>query len=248
MKKQSYILIFITIMALLLSGCSTTPEDETSNSEQLAADLETCQQSMTVLEADLAEKEDTVSSLTTQIEDLESILENRSSTQTVTLLQEALNVMTMISNQDAQGLDAEVSPTRGVRFSPYSYVDTSTDIILNSGSAIQNMFTSTTVQTWGTYSASGDPITGDFSTYYNNFVYDVDFLNPELIGINTLIGSGNMMNNIETIYANDQFVEFHFTGFDPNVEGLDWRSLILVFDDDNTNWELVGIVHGAWTI
>ncbi|QRN86057.1 hypothetical protein JR334_02155 [Clostridia bacterium] len=246
MKKQTYAFIFITAIALMLSGCSASSTGD--NAEQLATDLEACQQSVTTLEAELAAKDTIVTSLTTKVEDLETSLENRSSTQNVTLLQEALDVMSMIANQDSQGLDTKVSPTRGVRFSPYPYIDTNNDIILYAGSTVPTMFTSSAVQTWGSYSGSGDPITSDFSTYYSGFVYDEDYLNPELIGINTLIGSGNMMNNLETVYANDQYVEFHFTGFDPSVEGLDWGSLILVFDDDNPNWELVGIVHGEWTI
>jgi hypothetical protein len=155
--------------------------------------------------------------------------------------------MELIANQNATGLDNKVSPTRWVRFSPYPYVDSNTDIVFYPGPTITSMFTNSTIYNWGTQSGSGDPISSDFSTYYNEFVYDVDFLNPELIGINTLIGSGNMINNVETVYANDQYVEFHFTGFDPNVSGMDWRSLILVFDGNTPSWELVGIVHGEWT-
>jgi len=29
--------------------------------------------------------------------------------------------------------------------------------------------------------------------------------------------------------------------------GMDWRSLVLIFEEDNVDWLLVGIVHGEWT-
>lgn len=250
MKKPSYTLLFITVLALLISGCGTTATNEVSNQEvahQLEADLETCNQAVSALESELAEKETAMVSLTAEVEELASTIESLSSSQSNTLIQKALEVVEMIANQDSQGLDTKVSPTRGVRFSPYPYVDTNTDIILYPGSTVLTMFSSSTVQTWGTYSGSGNPITSDFSTYFSDFVYDEDFQNPELIGINSLIGNGNMINNVEAVYTNDQYVKFHFTGFDPNVNGLDWRSLILVFDDDNPGWELMGIVHGEWT-
>jgi hypothetical protein len=38
------------------------------------------------------------------------------------------------------------------------------------------------------------------------------------------------------------------SGFDPEYEGMDWRSLRLVFEKKNDIWYLVGIIHDQWTI
>jgi hypothetical protein len=165
-----------------------------------------------------------------------------------TLLTEALTVLDMFATQDAQGLSTKVSPTRGVRFSPYQYVDTNQHITFYPNNQIGSMFTNTTVYVWGEYDGTGDDIAGDFLSYYNEFVWDEDYLNPEIIGINTIVSSGNMINNIETVYATDEYVEFYFTGFDPQFNGMDWRSLTLVFEEDNGTYYLVGVVHGQWTI
>jgi (p)ppGpp synthase/HD superfamily hydrolase len=43
-------------------------------------------------------------------------------------------------------------------------------------------------------------------------------------------------------------VEYHFSGFDPKYEGMDWRSLRLVFEEKDNIWHLVGIIHDQWTI
>ena len=63
-----------------------------------------------------------------------------------------------------------------------------------------------------------------------------------------LIGKGNTLNNIAQVYPNGEFVEFHFTGFDTQYEGMDWTSLRLVFEENNGTWFLIGIVHDQWTI
>jgi hypothetical protein len=39
---------------------------------------------------------------------------------------------------------------------------------------------------------------------------------------------GNMINNIEDAYSEAVSVEYHFPGFDPKYEGMDWESLKLV--------------------
>jgi len=49
-------------------------------------------------------------------------------------------------------------------------------------------------------------------------------------------------------YPTASFVEFHFTGFDPQYGGIDWSSLRLVFENVGGNWLLIGIVHDGWTI
>lgn len=164
------------------------------------------------------------------------------------LISEALTVISLLANQDSTGLDLYVSPTKGVRFSPYANVNTNTDIVLSSGNSVLNMFTDNTVYTWGNYDGSGNPIAKNPSAYYSEFIYDHDFQNPNMIGINTFIGIGNMINNITTAYPTDSFVEFHFNGFNPQYEGMDWSSLILIFENDNGTWYLTGIVHNQWTI
>lgn len=69
-----------------------------------------------------------------------------------------------------------------------------------------------------------------------------------MIGINNIIGKGNTTNNISEAYPQGQFVEFHFTGFNPEYAGIDWSSLRLVFEELDGTLYLVGIIHSQWTI
>ena len=68
----------------------------------------------------------------------------------------------------------------------------------------------------------------------------------------TNLGVGPAMGitaeNVADAYPEARFVEYHFPGIDPELEGFDWCSLKLVFQVWENDWYLVGIIHGEWTI
>ncbi len=137
-------------------------------------------------------------------------------------------------------------PTKCLRFSPYPTLD-SQDLTFCPQDLL-GIFKDSNKYMWGQYDGSGKPIEMPFSEYYEEFVYDADFTNPEKIGINQEIGSGNAINNIHDVYPGSHFVEYHFSTIDPQYEGMDWRSLRLVFERHEKDWVLVAVVHGEWTI
>jgi hypothetical protein len=154
--------------------------------------------------------------------------------------------------RDLAVLSGFVHPDKGVRFSPYTYVRASgpppeQDLVF-SAAQVAHLGDDTTVYHWGTFDGSGAPIDLVFAAYFARFVYDVDFARPEDVGFNETIGGGNTINNIAEVYPGAAIVEYHFSGFDPNVQGLDWESLRLVLEQQAGTWYLVGIVHDQWTI
>jgi hypothetical protein len=86
-----------------------------------------------------------------------------------------------------------------------------------------------------------------FEAYWARFIYDVDFAQPDAVGYNEVIGTGNKINNIAQVYPQADVVEYYFEGFDPQYKGIDWRSLRLVLEGSEGLWYLVGIVHDEWT-
>lgn len=251
MKK--ILLITILIMTLLLSACVDQSQlnalnrqiktmtqkvedllDEVDDLKALESDFEKRIEEATKEVKDLAEENDTLNALL-----------NAQNPEGLT--QTASCVMGLIKDQDYQGLSDYVHPTLGIRFTPYQYVNVGSDIVL-SATDVANLSSNTILYTWGSYDGSGDPITMTFADYYNAFVYDHDFQTPHLIAINNFVSSGNMINNITTVYPSADTVEFHFTGFDAQYDGIDWSSLILVFEEVSGDYYLVGIVHGQWTI
>jgi predicted Holliday junction resolvase-like endonuclease len=159
----------------------------------------------------------------------------------------ATEVMQALKAYDLEKLSHSVHPAKGVRFTPYAYINKDIDLVFNANE-IKNMASSSKKYTRGYSDGSGLPIELAFKDYYKKFVYDVNFVNAEKIGYNKILGKGNTINNILEVYNNAIFIEYHFSGFDPKYGGMDWRSLRLVFEKDNDTWYLVGIIHDQWTI
>ncbi|RZK41601.1 MAG: hypothetical protein EOO90_10480 [Pedobacter sp.] len=135
----------------------------------------------------------------------------------------------------------------GVRFSPYGYIDTVNSKKLTAEEFIEAV-NKKWVLTWGSYDGTGDPIKLNVREYLKKFVYNADYLNAEAVGYNEVMKQGNSINNIKEIFPNHRFVDYHFSGFDQSVNGMDWTSLRLVFENRKGEYFLVAIIHDQWTI
>lgn len=246
-RNLTLLLLFL-FMTFALYGCTETGTNTETNEA-----MTELQEKVENLEKNLTEQTDKASVLERQLNDslieIESLKAELDAMQSLSpsLLSVATSVVTALSTDDMTTLATYVHPTSGVRFSPYGYVEPSVHLNFTA-SAIPTLMSDTTLYTWGSFDGSGDPIIFKFSDYYDAFVYDEDYLNPHLIGVNNFIGTGNTINNVTTEYPGASFVEFHFTGFDPQYGGIDWSSLILVFENVAGDWKLVGIIHSQWTI
>lgn len=247
--KKIYLIVTLLLVLMLLASCTnspiaTTEEDTTATSEDTSQENETAslQSQLELANSQILDLKDQVAMLTAQIES-----EPAPSALSSNVLISALDVAQALKDKDMSILSTYVHPTLGVRFTPYGYVDIVNNLNF-SASALTNLINDPTLYTWGAYDGSGDPINLNFNDYFDEFVYDEDYVSPEIVGINTVIGVGNSINNISTEYSGSTFVELHFNGFDPQYGGADWTSLILVFDNVGGDWKLVGIVHNQWTI
>ncbi|WP_161822878.1 hypothetical protein [Sporotomaculum syntrophicum] len=159
----------------------------------------------------------------------------------------AAEILAFIKAKDMESLAQAVHPDKGVRFSPYGYVNKEKDLVFTADK-VRQLPSDNTVYVWGSYDGSGEPIRLSFADYYNKFVYDKDFLNAKEVGYNQVLGKGNSLINIADVYPEAKFVEYHFPGFDPQYNGMDWVSLRLAFEQKSSKWYLVGVIHDQWTI
>lgn len=162
------------------------------------------------------------------------------------LLQLTNEVLASFKNKDYKALSRLVHPVKGVRFSPYAYVDTAADKILSAEMVLQQA-TRQQLVVWGTADPTGDPINMTFDQYTRRFVYDVDFLVPEKREVNKMIGSGNTINNLLIVYPGADFTESHFPGFEKKYDGMDWKSIRLVYEFKDGTYYLVGVIHDEWS-
>lgn len=230
MIRKLSILSVILATVLASSACSIIQFDtsEVKVIEKPADEASNTQNS------DLNEKEEVLQADTE--EHIRNIIEKRS-----------LEVLGFIKDYDLEKLSSTIHPEKGVRFSPYGYVDVEKDLVFNQ-QEIKKMVEDGSRYLWGSYDGTGDPIELTFKDYWKKFIYDVDFVNAEETGYNKALGQGNSLNNSAEVYKTAIIVEYYFSGFDPQYEGMDWKSLRLVFEKVNDTWYLVGIIHDQWTI
>jgi hypothetical protein len=162
------------------------------------------------------------------------------------VLDQAFEVVSALKSQDMAALANYVHPKQGLRFSPYAYVKDTYQLF--PAGEVPGLMDDDSEYLWGNYDGSGEPINLTFAEYYTKFIYDVDFASTPQISLNHQLGTGNSIDNAEDYYPGAMVVEFHFPGLDPQYDGMDWRSLRLVFTESNGTWYLVGIIHDQWTI
>ncbi len=148
---------------------------------------------------------------------------------------------------DMEALAGFVHPDKGVRFSPYPYVNPEQDVVLTADE-IRTAMLDSRVRTWGAWDGSGEPIEMTFSEYLERFVWDHDYFKADSVSVNESLGQGNSLDNAREVYPDATIIEYYFAGFDPQYEGMDWRALKLVLENRNGQWFLVAIIHGEWTI
>jgi hypothetical protein len=142
-----------------------------------------------------------------------------------------------------------VQPEKGVRYSPYAFVDVENDVVVEK-EALSGLMSDAAMKVWGTHAGSGEPIEMTYADYHKQYVIDADFGKDAEVAVNERLGEGTTTSNLNDVYpsANHVFVEYHIDGIDPKLEGMDWRSLRLVFAKaESGQLFLVGIVHDQWT-
>ena len=141
-----------------------------------------------------------------------------------------------------------VHPQKGLRFSPYSYVELVDDRVLMPAD-FEGLQADPKAYMWGFEDGIGDPIFLSFEHYYQRYIYNKDYAKEAQIAYNAILGQGNTINNRKKIYPQAIFVEYYISGTKQFGE-MDWGSLTLVFEESKASqaWFLVGIIHGEWTI
>ena len=148
--------------------------------------------------------------------------------------------------RDAPALAALAHPSKGIRFTPYSYLQASN--ITLSSSQLTTAFTDPTKRTWGFTDGRGDPITLTFADYVSSYVYERDFAASSQTAYNKTIGFGNSIDNTATVYPDAILFEAYDPGPDPALKDVQWQSLRLLFERSDNRWYLVSVIHAAWTI
>ena len=250
MKKLLYLIL---ILSIILVGC----ESKSNKVEELNNIIEDNANLIEMLESEISDLKNQLKTQDEKIKELEYLLvskveENENSTISPKEAKNILNnkaseVITLLKVKNMEEFATRIHPTKGVRFTPYTTVSSEADKVFNKDS-IKNFFQDETEYLWGHYDGSGEDILLKPNDYYERFVYDEDYVNAEIVSYNEIMSSNNNIENQFKIYPNSIIVEYYFSGFNPDYSGMDWRSLRIVFEKENDEWYVIGIIHNEWTI
>ena len=163
------------------------------------------------------------------------------------LVERAGVVLEALKQKDYTALATLISPGKGVTFTPYSTVDPDRDHTMTA-SQIAGLASDDNVYVWGVEDGRGDPIKLTAADYFERYVFNTDYTQAPVIGIDNVQACGNALENVAEGYPDGRFVEYYFPGLKPKMEGFDWCSLKLVFEAAENDWYLVGLIHSEWTI
>lgn len=156
--------------------------------------------------------------------------------------------------KDFQAVSAWVDAEQGVTFTPYSHVNFDNDLTLTADE-VAGIATDPTVRHWGIYDGSGEPIDLTAADYWDRFVWNADYTAAPDVTVCGVAQQGNIPENVDTAYPQGpdaasgySYVEYHYSGLDPQYDGMDWCSLKVVFHQKDGAWKLVGIIHSQFTI
>lgn len=249
----------VSTLSQTLSSTNATINELESTNASLLNDLEEANSlaasSVTDLEALAQENESLSMSLEEANESLEALAAPSGGSPTpmavspypgMSVMAAALEVLDALRTNDYAILATYVDPANNLKLAPYQYVDISGTLELTP-SQVSTIPTLPTVYPWGNEPGSGNLISLLPVDYFAQYVYDEDYYLAPIVGMNNIVSSGNMINNIPTVFPTADYVEFLFPSFDPSYNGLDWSSITLVFTTDSGMPMLLAIVHGEWT-
>jgi hypothetical protein len=156
------------------------------------------------------------------------------------------DTLVAFKKRDGPALATIAHPSKGVRFSPYAYLQ-GTNITL-SAAQLRTGYTDRTKRTWGITDGRGDPIVMTFADYTGSYIHARDFAASSQTAYNKTIGAGNTIDNTAAVYPDAILFEAYDPGPDAALKDVQWQCVRLLFERSGTRWYLVSVVHGEWTI
>ena len=149
-----------------------------------------------------------------------------------------------IAAGDYESLSSYVHPVYGLVFVPYSTVNLgSNQCFTPQRVAITGKDNSLYV--WGVKYGSDEPIQLTAAAYFSEYVYDRDYAHAPVMGFNTVLRSGNALENVAAAFPDGQFVDLYFPS--TSAEANDWRILRMVFEDCEGEMKLSALIPSEYT-
>ena len=156
----------------------------------------------------------------------------------------AAGVADCLAREDYAALAQYVHPVYGLVLSPYSTIHLGTNQCFTP-QRVAVTDKDKTVYIWGVKYGSDEPIQLTARQFFTEILYDRDYARAPAMGFNTVLKSGNALENVTEAFPEGQFVDLYFPP--SSQEAADWRILRLVFEDYEGSLKLSALIHGEYT-
>ena len=149
-----------------------------------------------------------------------------------------------LAARDYDGLSAYVHPVYGLVFAPYSTVNLGSNQCFTP-QRVAIVARDKAEYVWGVKYGTDEPIQLTPSQYFAEYVYDRDYARAPVMGFNTVLRSGNALENVSVVFPDAQYVDLYFPS--TSKEANDWRILRMVFEDYEGEMKLSALIHSEYT-
>lgn len=228
----------LIVFTLTLCGCVMAAPSESAELEQL-------RQQNQLLSDQLLAAQDQINTLSTKVANLEN---TACPVEPVSDSFEGLaaQILPLLMNQDFAALATFVHPERGVRFSPYGYINLERDLVFTR-EQVAAFGSNQQVYLWGVQAGSGLDINLTVAEYWPEYVTSQTPAQEWGLLLDPSRKASNTIDNFAEVYPDGKFVEY----LQPGTETygyLDWQSLRLGFQQSGDGaFYLSAIIHDEWT-
>ena len=160
------------------------------------------------------------------------------------LMRLASGVADCLAREEYDTLAEYVHPVYGLVFSPYSTVNLgSNQCFTPQRVAVADR--DKTVYVWGIKYGSDEPIQLTAKQFLSEILYDRDYARAPVMGFDTVLRSGNALENVTVAFPEAHFVDLCFPS--SSADAADWRILRLVFEDWQGSMRLSALIHSEYT-
>jgi Membrane-bound metallopeptidase len=158
------------------------------------------------------------------------------------------NVIAILRSGDMEPLARYVHPKRGIRFSPFAYVDLKKDLVFSS-TEVAGFLHNHQKYTWGYNEENGLPIRLSLYDFYRTYIYDRPYADTNEVNYGQTTSSEFTTSNCFEIYPEAIIVEYRVSEIKSKENSdTNWRSIRLVFEKAQKKWYLTGIIHDQWLL
>lgn len=166
----------------------------------------------------------------------------------LSLEERAVEICKLLKEVDSGGISIQkfenlIDEENKILFSPYLYIDKSNSQTLTL-SEWKKFYNTEDKLNWGEWDGVGGVLELTAKEYYSRFIMRGNYCQEGEVNVDTLIEKGNALNNISEVFPASRYVSFFIPPDDEDIAQMSWKTLILVFDEEN---ELVAIVNHEWT-